>query len=83
MRWTWDDESSSGVGEASQNVWSRAYRRKYERGVVDMPDGQRGVALAVRIRVIGLAREIEVVWLRGGDRVLWESFCGMVHGKFK
>lgn len=39
--------------------------------------------LAVRIRVIGLAREIEVVWLRGRDRVLWESFCGMVHGRFK
>jgi 23S rRNA (adenine1618-N6)-methyltransferase len=52
-------------------------------GVVDMPDGERGVELAFRIRVIGLAREIEVLWLRGRDRVLWESFCGMVHGKFK
>ncbi|KAH3911880.1 hypothetical protein HBI56_137980 [Parastagonospora nodorum] len=87
LKWTWDEDKSSGVGEASQNVWSRAYRRKYERsmkdGVVDMPDGERGVELAFRIRVIGLAREIEVLWLRGRDRVLWESFCGMVHGKFK
>lgn len=85
--WQWNNETSSGVGEASQNVWSRAYRRGYERkqkdGVVDMHKDERKVELAFRIRVIGLAREIEVQWLRGRDQVLWESFCGLVHRHFK
>jgi 23S rRNA (adenine1618-N6)-methyltransferase len=68
-------------------VWSRAYRRAYDRkqkeGVVDMQNDERKVELAFRIRVIGLAREIEVQWLRGRDQVLWESFCGLVHRHFK
>ena len=48
-----------------------------------MEDTNKNVELAFRIRVIGLAREIEIEWLRGRDRVLWESFCGLVHRHFK
>ena len=87
LKWTWDDSTSSGVGEASQNVWSRAYRRAYERrqkdGATNMEDANRNVELAFRIKVIDLASEIEVQWLRGRDQVLWESFCGLVHRHFK
>jgi 23S rRNA (adenine1618-N6)-methyltransferase len=39
----------------------------------------RNITLAFRIRVIGLAREIVIDWLRGSDRVLYESFCGLIH----
>lgn len=68
-------------------MWSRAYRRAYERkqkeGVVDMDEANREVELAFRVRVIGLAREVDLQWLRGRDKVLWESFCGLVHRNFK
>lgn len=46
-------------------------------------DGERGVELAFRIKVVDLAREVDVEWLRGRDQVLWESFCGLVHRHFK
>jgi len=48
-----------------------------------MDDGDRKIELAFRIKVVDLAREMEVQWLRGTDRVLWESFCGLVHRGFK
>jgi 23S rRNA (adenine1618-N6)-methyltransferase len=88
LSWTWDSVSSTGIGEASQNVWSRSYRRAYERkqreGLVDMKqDAERKVELAFRIRVVDLAREVVVEWLRGSDQVLWESLCGLVHRPFK
>ncbi|KAF1850700.1 uncharacterized protein K460DRAFT_271989 [Cucurbitaria berberidis CBS 394.84] len=88
LTWTWDAEKSTGIGEASQNVWSRAHRRAYERkqkgGVVDMTqDEERSVELAFRIKVVDLAREVDIEWLRGADQVLWESFCGLIHRHFK
>jgi 23S rRNA (adenine1618-N6)-methyltransferase len=80
-------DPATGIGEASQNVWKRAYRREYERkkrdGVENAGGAGRTVELAFRIRVIELAREVEVQWLRGRDQVLWESFCGCVHRGFK
>jgi 23S rRNA (adenine1618-N6)-methyltransferase len=88
LSWTWDSVTSTGIGEASQNVWSRSYRRAYERkqreGLVDMKqDAERKVELAFRIRVVDLAREVVVEWLRGNDQVLWESLCGLIHRPFK
>jgi 23S rRNA (adenine1618-N6)-methyltransferase len=41
------------------------------------------VALAFRIKVAESTKEVVIDWLRGNDRVLWESFCGMVHRSFK
>ncbi|KAI4662892.1 uncharacterized protein J4E79_004203 [Alternaria viburni] len=88
LTWTWDPLASTGIGEASQNVWSRSYRRAYERkqkeGLVDMKeDSARKGELAFRIRVVDLAREVVVEWLRGTDQVLWESLCGLIHRHFK
>ncbi|KAF2034225.1 hypothetical protein EK21DRAFT_56869 [Setomelanomma holmii] len=88
LRWNWDSETSTGIGEASQNVWGRAYRRAYERQKkenTNMTDGEDtlNIELAFRIKVIDLASEIELQWLRGKDQVLWESFCGLIHRHFK
>ncbi|KAF1832052.1 hypothetical protein BDW02DRAFT_503933 [Decorospora gaudefroyi] len=88
LTWTWDAAASTGLGEASQNVWSRAYRRAYERkrkeGLVDMALHEpRTVELAFRIRVVELGREVVVEWVRGQDHVLFESLCGVVHRRFR
>lgn len=97
LRWSWDPTSSTGLGEAAGNVWSRGYRRAFERrmrgvggggadgnghGGAD-PDMNRPVAIVFRIRLLVLAREISVEWVRGRDQVLWGSLCGVVHGLFK
>ncbi|KAF2623255.1 hypothetical protein BU25DRAFT_180538 [Macroventuria anomochaeta] len=87
--WKWHTATATGVGEASENVWGRAYRRAYERrkreGQVEMHANtfDKKAKLAFRITVIQLAGEIVLEWLRGDDQVLWESFCGCVHRWFK
>ncbi|KAJ4308151.1 hypothetical protein N0V94_009474 [Neodidymelliopsis sp. IMI 364377] len=89
LTWTWDAATSTGVGEASENVWGRAYRRAYERrkreGQVEMHGNthDKRVTLAFRVTVVELAGEIVLDWLKGDDQVLWESFCGCVHRWFK
>ena len=60
------------------------YERKQKEGLVDMKeDAERDIAIAFRIRVVDLAREVVVEWLRGRDQVLWESLCGLIHRHFK
>jgi 23S rRNA (adenine1618-N6)-methyltransferase len=101
LSWTWDPVSCTGLGEARQNVWSRSYRRLYEKRVKeaggrervgdemmqgtedDDGNGKSLVKLAFRIRVVDLAREVVIEWVRGSDQVLWESLCGVVHRHFK
>lgn len=86
--WKWNPATATGIGEASENVWGRAYRRAYERrkreGQVEMRgDTYDKTKLAFRITVVELAGETVVEWLRGDDQILWESFCGCVHRWFK
>ncbi|KAL5115133.1 hypothetical protein ACEQ8H_006969 [Pleosporales sp. CAS-2024a] len=90
LTWSWDDATCTGISEARQNVWSRAYRRAFEqkkKAGIDATDkgecSKWTIELAVRIRLIGPARVVELEWLRGRDQVLWESFCGAVHGWYK
>lgn len=89
LEWKWDVATSAGIGEASENVWARAYRRAYKRkkreGKVEMHnnDCDKITKLAFRITFVQLAGEIVLEWLRGDDQVLWESFCGCVHRWFK
>lgn len=89
LNWQWNPRTASGVGEASDNVWGRAYRRAYERrkreGNADVRDEAivKKTKLAFRVTVVQLAGEVTLEWLRGDDRVLWESFCGCVHRWFK
>lgn len=83
------------MGDARENVWGRAYRRANEKrkkaGEVDMLHGgeetggggkeekNKETGIVFRIRVVELAGEVVLEWVRGRDRVLWESLCGMVH----
>ncbi|KAF1976537.1 hypothetical protein BU23DRAFT_528211 [Bimuria novae-zelandiae CBS 107.79] len=95
LRWNWDAQNATGIGEAAGNVWSRAYRREHERkkkeaaasggNDMEMQDDLEDmeVAIAFRIKVLHSTREVVIDWLRGSDQVLWESFCGMVHRSFK
>lgn len=86
--WRWV-EDGWGVGEARENVWSRAARRKRKRndegqvdGRMDVEKGRseesRSTALAFKIEIQG--QGLNVRWLRGKDPVLFESFCGMLKG---
>jgi 23S rRNA (adenine1618-N6)-methyltransferase len=36
-RWTWHADSNTGIGEAPQNVWNRAYRRRREQAQQRQP----------------------------------------------
>ncbi|KAJ4334387.1 hypothetical protein N0V87_006931 [Didymella glomerata] len=88
LTWTWDPATSIGIGETSENVWGRAYRRAYERrkreGHVEMRDTiSMKTRLAFRVTVVQLAGEVVLEWLRGDDQVVWESLCGCVHRWFK
>lgn len=101
LSWTWNPATSIGVGEATQNVWSRAYRRAQERKVKDDQSTAGGetaddmaverdegkekgeVQLAFRVRVVELARQVDLEWLKGTNQVLWESFCGLMHRESK
>ena len=89
LKWKWDAASSTGVGEAAENVWGRAYRRAYERrkreGQVDIQGDshEKKIKLAFRVMVVQLAGEVVLEWLKGDDQVLWESFCGCMHRWFK
>ncbi|TKX21206.1 U6 small nuclear RNA (adenine-(43)-N(6))-methyltransferase-like protein [Elsinoe australis] len=84
--WRWWEEEW-GVGEARENVWSRAARRKRKRNDAGQIDGgmdvekgwseeSRSTALAFKIEIQD--RGLNVRWLRGKDPVLFESFCGML-----
>ncbi|KAJ8117210.1 hypothetical protein OPT61_g1541 [Boeremia exigua] len=79
LGWKWNATTSSGVGEASDNVWGRAYRRSYERrkreGLVEMPGDalNRKTKLAFRVTVVQLAGEITLEWLKGDDQVLEQT----------
>lgn len=91
--WTWDQRSSSGVGFAAENVWSRQARRKTKISgqegmkVDSIPDQ---IALGVRIdmklvRGKDDTNEVQALirWIQGVDSVLFESFCGMVKRKME
>lgn len=91
LRWRWNFDTNTGIGEAPDNVWKRAYRRlqkkKKDAGEnipMQKDNPNMPVALAFRIQVHeNPAKEVIIDWLRGTDVVLWESFCGMVHTSVK
>jgi 23S rRNA (adenine1618-N6)-methyltransferase len=81
---TWDKSGATAVVESCGNVWGRAYRRKHGKGVREGTERDEGarekeVVLVVRVRVMELAREVVLEWVKGVDQVLWESFCGWLH----
>lgn len=93
LSWDWNADTLIGIGEASQNVWKRAYRREHERKKNQMDKAVEDssmeeaadskVELAFRVSINRGSRELVLEWLKGRDQVLWESFCGMLHRAFK
>ncbi|KAF2649911.1 hypothetical protein K491DRAFT_697720 [Lophiostoma macrostomum CBS 122681] len=89
LHWTGIHKTGVGVGEASRNVWNRAYRREQQKRQ-DTGDTETTakdddkVALAFRISVFEEPeKKIVVDWVRGTDSHLWESFCGMLHRHYR
>ena len=84
---------STGVGYASDNVWSRKARRRAMHAgnnetAALLPTVPDQVALGVRLQVTlsgHRPKEVEVVtsWIRGTDSVLFESFTGMIKRKME
>ncbi|KAL5340372.1 hypothetical protein BJX70DRAFT_361565 [Aspergillus crustosus] len=90
IHWTWHPDLATGIGFASENVWSRQYRRKMkisesqEKPEVDEKTVTLGFKISLSMDPIGeTALGVVVRWLKGTDTVLFESFCGMVKRKLE
>lgn len=92
VRWQWRAGSATGVMEATENVWSRAARRKkkfdgQQSGGKDVSmadegeddgDGEEEVPVALAVKIVASDEKVEVRWLRGADHMVFVSFCGML-----
>ena len=84
--WEWEEgesQSRSGVFRASQDVWSRSFRRKLARNGDEhaLPEGNPDVDEAAYVARVGLGAApgcIAIRWLKGSDHVVFESFCTMM-----
>lgn len=89
LSWSWDKALSKGLGRASENVWSRAWRRKKQLEARDKASNPEepsdlgetklcrfGFAVSVRAE----SEKVSVIlrWVEGHDQVLFESFGGYV-----
>ncbi|KAL4951051.1 hypothetical protein BDW69DRAFT_186748 [Aspergillus filifer] len=90
IHWTWHPNQASGVGFASENVWSRQYRRKIKMsGTEDRPNidvDKAALGFKVQLKVDPVEDKdviLNVRWLKGTDSVLFESFCGMLKRKLE
>ncbi|OQE23258.1 hypothetical protein PENSTE_c009G05350 [Penicillium steckii] len=96
--WNWNKSLSTGVGYATENVWSRQARRKMKlagqgKSSVKLDVIPEEVALGVRVQaklVRGQSESskehevhISIDWSQGMDSVLFESFCGMLKRKLE
>jgi 23S rRNA (adenine1618-N6)-methyltransferase len=94
MSWTWHPETSSGLGRARENVWSRAWRRrKFREPDTEGPD--KGCTTpAVESEECQLGFEITVMvgkseakaslhWREGHDPLIFESLAGFLQRKLK
>lgn len=96
--WNWNKSLSTGVGYATENVWSRQARRKMKlagqgKSSVKLDVVPEEVALGVRVQaklVRGQSESskehevhISIDWSQGMDSVLFESFCGMLKRKLE
>ncbi|KAL4784055.1 hypothetical protein BJX76DRAFT_328172 [Aspergillus varians] len=85
VHWVWRQNLAMGVGFASENVWSRQYRRKMKvsgaeaKPEVDVARAALGFKVQLKMNPTE-ERTVRVIvrWLKGTDSVLFESFCGMI-----
>jgi 23S rRNA (adenine1618-N6)-methyltransferase len=91
LRWIWKQERWAGLAFTSENVWSRAARRKQQRKRNDGPNTAESMELdqdeeensdvdtvPLGVKITVGPEMVEIRWLRGLDNVLFESFCGML-----
>lgn len=87
--WSWNSQLSYGLCFAKENVWSRSARRKKKkkpevegelaRKHQDVSDDEEYKDDAqIGVKIVVADNEVVVEWLKGTDRVLFESFCGML-----
>jgi 23S rRNA (adenine1618-N6)-methyltransferase len=92
LEWEWDKEKLRGVGRASENVWSRAWRRRKMReekeGIAD--GGQRvegggecRFGFLVCTQVSRTEAIVSLRWLEGHGDGLFESFAGWLKTQIK
>ena len=82
VRWMYKPEMYLGLLLAPGNVWSRAARRKKERGESlseNTKIAEPGLGVKIALQLGNNADvKIEIRWVKGSDSVLFESFCGML-----
>ncbi|PLB42700.1 DUF890 domain protein [Aspergillus candidus] len=92
VQWVWRKSQATGIGFAMENVWSRQARRKLkssdtslemQKASVDEEDAALGFKIQVKREGGQEDKGVRVLvrWVKGGDSVLFESFCGMVKRK--
>jgi 23S rRNA (adenine1618-N6)-methyltransferase len=81
VMWHWRPLHHAGVMSCAKDVWSRSARRKRkfddEKGILG-PSSQEQLEPCVALAVIIACKNetVEVRWIRGRDRLIFESFCG-------
>lgn len=94
FRWHWRQGLATGIGFAAENVWSRQARRRRqkekERGDITVKEDVEEIeaALGVKIqlkqdKLVENGSVVSIRWLKGRDKVLFESFCGMLKRKLE
>ena len=83
-----EEEVFEVIGRATENVWSRSWRRKRMRGearvekVGAMPsDGTCAFGFAVAMSEVDRVLTVIVKWREGNDAIMYESFCGFLKRK--
>lgn len=80
LKWRWDEDRMAGLSLVACDVWSRRARRmktndpeRYDRMI------QGPVRLVVKVVVS--EHIVQIRWVRGTDKVLFEQFCEMLKRK--
>lgn len=82
LKWQFRPATSTVVGLAMSNVWSRAARRKGNSQVSETSD-EPALGFKIQFAARGADTKFVVRWLQGSDSVLFESFCGMLKRKLE
>ncbi|CAD6504817.1 BgTH12-00320 [Blumeria graminis f. sp. triticale] len=82
LDWQWDTQILAGIGFSDKDVWSRAARRQNKSSVIIISNRDEK-AFGFKIQVQEASKEelcarMTIRWLKGHDKILFESFCGMM-----
>ncbi|KAK0663457.1 hypothetical protein QBC41DRAFT_24062 [Cercophora samala] len=94
LSWNWDTEARTGTGKTTENVWSRAWRRKKMREQAtgsSVSTSAASTSSPIRCRLgfniaveVGVsATMVTVHWREGHDAIMFESLAGFLQGKMK